>query len=304
MSKKNHVGTSTSSFGVTSRRNHDSSKFYDSNLYNGKRINEKVEYVENEIPEKYLNKLFCKSSEDMSELPDNSVHLMVTSPPYNACKEYDEDLTLDEYLYLLKTILSETFRVLVPGGRVCINIANLGRKPYIPLHSHIIRIMDDIGFLMRGEIIWDKSVGGGTAWGSWKSAANPVLRDQHEYILVFCKQTFTRKKPINRENTISKKEFLDYTKSIWKFSPESAKKIGHPAPFPEELPYRCIQLFTYKNEVVLDPFIGAGTTALSSLKTHRKFVGYDIKEEYVEIAEERIKEYLSQTTLKDDFDVK
>ncbi len=276
--------------------------FYDSNLYNGKRIDDKkIEFVENEIPNKYLNKIFCKSSERMDELPDDSVHLMVTSPPYNACKDYDDNLTLEDYLLLLENVFEETYRVLVPGGRACINIANLGRKPYIPLHSHVIQIMQKIGFLMRGEIIWDKNVGGGTAWGSWKSAANPVLRDQHEYILVFCKDTFSRKDSKEKENTITKKEFLEFTKSIWNFQPESAKKIGHPAPFPEELPYRCIQLFTFKDDVVLDPFIGSGTAAISAVKTGRKYVGYDIKKEYVEIAEKRITKYLSQTSLKDDF---
>ncbi len=295
-----HNGTTTSSFGVSSRENHDSSVFYDSSLYDGKRVEDKkFEFVENEIPSKNLNKIFCKSSENMEELPDNSVHLMVTSPPYNACKDYDEDLTLKEYLSLLEAVFEETYRVLITGGRACINIANLGRKPYLPLHSHIIRIMEDIGFLMRGEIIWNKNIGGGTAWGSWKSAANPVLRDKHEYILVFCKNTFSRKDSRKKENTILKDEFLEFTKSIWDFKPESAKKIGHPAPFPEELPYRCIQLFSFKDDVILDPFIGSGTTAISALKSDRKYVGYDNNQEYVEMARERIEEYLSQKTLKD-----
>ena len=123
----------------------------------------------------------------MDELPDNSVHQMITSPPYNASKEYDENLSLREYLDLLYSVWQETYRVLVWGGRACINIANLGRKPYIPLHSYIIDAMQKIGFLMRGEIIWNKaaSASPSTAWGSWCSASNPVLRDIHEYILVF-----------------------------------------------------------------------------------------------------------------------
>ncbi|MFP3871694.1 MAG: DNA-methyltransferase [Candidatus Natronoplasma sp.] len=235
----------------------------------------------------------------MGELPDRSIHLMVTSPPYNACKEYDENLTLDEYLSLLKNVFEETYRVLVPGGRVCLNIANLGRKPYIPLHSHVIDLMTEIGFIMRGEIIWDKNIGGGTAWGSWKSPSNPVLRDQHEYILVYSKDTLSRKNPHNRESTITKEEFLDYTKSVWGFSPESAKEVGHPAPFPEELPSRCIKLFTFKDEVILDPFIGSGTTALAALKSDRKYVGYDIKKEYVKLAEERIDKFESQQRIDD-----
>lgn len=294
---KNH-GTATSSFGVSSRRNHDSSVFYNSNLYNGKRVDDKkIDFVENEIPKENINRVFCKSSENMEELPDNSVHLMVTSPPYNACKDYDEDLTLNEYLSLLENVFEETYRVLVTGGRACINIANLGRKPYLPLHSHVIQIMENIGFLMRGEIIWDKNIGGGTAWGSWQSAANPVLRDQHEYILVFCKNTFSRKDSRKKENTITKDEFLEFTKSIWTFSPESAKKIGHPAPFPEELPYRCIQLFSFKDDVILDPFLGSGTTAISALKSERKYVAYDNNKEYVEDARKRIEKYMNQKSL-------
>jgi len=274
--------------------------FYNSNLYNGRRLDEQnIEYTENEIPEQYLDKVLCKSSEEMDELPDKSVHLVVTSPPYNVCKEYDEDLTLEEYLCMLKNVFKESYRVLVPGGRVCLNIANLGRKPYIPLHSHIIRLMDVIGFIMRGEIIWDKNLGGGTAWGSWKSPANPVLRDQHEYILVYSKETLSRKNPYNREITITKQEFLDYTKSIWSFSPESAKKIGHPAPFPEELPYRCIQLFTFRGEVVLDPFIGSGTTAAVSIRSDRRYVGYDINENYVDMAKKRLDKIKSQQRLDD-----
>ena len=184
-------GTKTSSFGTPGRINHDSSKFYNSKLYQGLNKEKKnVKYIENPIEEKNINKIFCKSSESMDELPGNSVHLMVTSPPYNVGKDYDDNLSLDEYRKLLKRIFKETYRVLVPGGRACINIANLGRKPYIPLHSFIIEDMHEIGFLMRGEIIWDKgsSASPSTAWGTWLKANNPVLRDVHEYILVFSKE--------------------------------------------------------------------------------------------------------------------
>jgi len=282
-------GTKTSSFGVSKRENHDSSMFYNSGLYEGKNKTEEIVYIENKIDEKYLDRVFCKSSEKMEELPDNSVHLMVTSPPYNVGKEYDKNLTLEEYRRLLKTVFGDVFRVLVTGGRACVNVANVGRKPYIPFHSYIIQDMLDIGFLMRGEIIWDKSASSGvsTAWGSWKSATNPTLRDVHEYILIFSKGSFSRERH-DKENTISSKEFLEFTKSIWKFPAESAKKVGHPAPFPVELPYRLLQLYTFKGDVVLDPFIGSGTTAIASLRTGRHFIGYDNKEEYVELANKRI----------------
>ncbi|MHB1830595.1 MAG: DNA-methyltransferase, partial [Candidatus Micrarchaeaceae archaeon] len=179
-------GTKTSSFGVSVRANHDSSKFYGSKLYKNNKEKE-IEFKEVPLSSKSIDRIFCCSSERMKELPDNSVHLMITSPPYNVGKDYDKNLSLDEYLGLLKRVLKETHRVLATGGRVAINVANIGRKPYIPLHSHIIQIAHALGFSMRGEIIWNKSASSGTsfAWGSWKSAANPVLRDVHEYILVF-----------------------------------------------------------------------------------------------------------------------
>ncbi|NPB03120.1 MAG: site-specific DNA-methyltransferase [Thermotogae bacterium] len=283
-------GTKTSRFGVSERVNHDSSEFYASRLYEDFPTEKRVKYVENRIPKEYLNTIFCKSSENMEELPDNSIHLMVTSPPYNVGKEYDKNLSFSEYRSFLRRVWREVHRVLVPGGRVCINVANLGRKPYIPLHAFIIQDMLEIGFLMRGEIIWDKgtSAGSSTAWGSWMSAKNPTLRDTHEYILVFSKDTFGRENPYNRESTISREEFLEFTKSVWRFPAVSAKKIGHPAPFPEELPYRCIQLYTFKGEIVLDPFMGSGQTAIAAMKTGRYYVGYEISREYVDLANRRI----------------
>jgi site-specific DNA-methyltransferase (adenine-specific) len=286
-------GTATSSFGTPGRIGHDSSIFYKSRLYEGINKGNTVKFTENSIPENFRNQIFCKSSEQMSELPDNSIHLMITSPPYNASKDYDDNLSLDEYLGLLKRVWQETYRVMVTGGRVCINIANLGRKPYIPLHSYIIEDMQDIGFLMRGEIIWNKasSASSSTAWGSWMSAANPVLRDIHEYILVFSKDSFSRKRE-ERENTICKEDFLEWTKSVWTFPAVSAKKIGHPAPFPEELPYRLIHLYSFKGDVILDPFAGSGTTCLSALKSERDYIGYDINQEYIELANRRFREYI------------
>jgi len=297
---KRKNGTQTSAFGTPGRINHDSSKFYNSKLYEGINNGKDVEYIENQIAPQNINKVFCKSSERMSELPDNSIHLMVTSPPYNVGKEYDENLSLKEYRELLRRVFRETYRVLVPGGRACINVANLGRKPYIPLHSYIIEDMQSIGFLMRGEILWDKgsSASPSTAWGTYLKANNPVLRDIHEYILVFCKDSFTRLNPRKRKSTISKEEFLEFTKSVWKFAAERASKVGHPAPFPVELPYRLIQLYTFEDEIVLDPFVGSGTACIAALKTKRRYVAYDIDKKYCDLAEKRIKEFLQeQTTL-------
>lgn len=291
-------GTATSAFGTPGRINHDSTKFYESRLYEDLKKGEKVKYIENEIPQENINRIYRKSSENMTELPDNSVHLMITSPPYNVTKEYDEDLSLDEYRNLLKNVWKETYRVLVPGGRACINVANLGRKPYIPLHSYIIEDMDALGYLMRGEIIWNKasSASPSTAWGSWLSAANPVLRDIHEYILVFSKNSFSRKKD-KKENTIKKDEFLEWTKSVWTFPAVSAKQVGHPAPFPEELPHRLMQLYTFKGDVILDPFVGSGTTCLSAVKDDRNYVGYDVDPKYVKLSEERISAFTKQQLL-------
>lgn len=293
---KRKIGTKTSPFGSPGRVNHDSSLFYKSKLYEEFKVVESDEYYEARIDSKFLNKVFCKSSEEMQELPDNSVHLMVTSPPYNVGKEYDNDLSFSEYRKFLKKVFTETYRVLVPGGRACINVANLGRKPYIPLHAYIIEDMLEIGFLMRGEIVWDKgsSSSSSTAWGTFLKAENPVLRDVHEYILVFSKGMFKRKNPYNRKSTISKEEFLEFTKSIWRFPAERASKVGHPAPFPIELPYRLIQLYTFEGEVVLDPFAGSGTTCIAALKTKRRFVAYEINRSYCNLAEKRIHMYMEK----------
>src|SRR3989338_1142152 len=291
-------GTQTSAFGTSSRINHDATNFYNSKMYNGLNGNKKDHFEkENQLSKEILNKVFCSSSENMKELPDNSVHLMITSPPYNVGKEYDKDLSLEEYLTLLRNVFKEVKRVLVTGGRVCINVANLGRKPYLPLHSAIIQIMTELGFLMRGEIIWDKSASAGTstAWGSWKSAKNPTLRDVHEYILIFSKDNYSR--PNKKKDSISKEEFMEFTKSIWTFPATSARKIGHPAPFPEELPRRLIELYSFEGDVILDPFIVSGQTAIASIKAKRNYVGYDIDKQYCELAQKRIKEITEQTKL-------
>ena len=291
--KKKVRKTHTSSFGTVGRESHDASPFYSSQLYKNQPLEQPVKYHENPLPSHCINKIFKKSAETMDELPDNSIHLMICSPPYNSSKEYDKDLSLEEYLEFLNRVWIEVKRVLIPGGRACINIANLGRKPYIPIHSYIINSMQQLGFLMRGEIIWDKlaSAGTSTAWGSWKSASNPTLRDVHEYILIFSKNQYKREKVDKRFNTISRDEFLENTKSVWTFPTESAKRIGHPAPFPVELPYRLIQLYSYRGDVVLDPFIGSGQTAIAALKSHRNYIGYEIEPSYVDLANKRIQDF-------------
>ncbi len=299
-------GSETSSFGSPSRANHDSSKFYNSRLYEGfSKGNDNVDFHENPLPSGSIDNIFCKSAEKMTELPDKSVHLMVTSPPYNVGKLYDKDMSLEEYRSFLLSVWKEVHRVLVPGGRICINIANLGRKPYIPLHAFIIEDLLSIGFLMRGEVIWDKgaTASSSVAWGTYLSAKNPVLRDAHEYILIFSKDTFTRGIKDKMKSTMSKNDFVELTKSVWAFNAESATKVGHPAPFPVELPARCIKLYTFEEEVVLDPFMGSGTTAVASIELNRHFVGYDIDREYIKIAEKRVRELIDrkkQQTLQEE----
>lgn len=296
MKKEN--GTSTSAFGTNGRINHDSTRFYNSKLYREMASQKILDYNENQLPKEYTNKVILGTAENMKEIPDNSVHLMITSPPYNVSKEYDEDLSLQQYLELLRNSFMETFRVLVNGGRACINVANLGRKPYIPLSDYISRIMIELGFNMRGEIIWNKaaSASPSTAWGSWMSASNPTLRDIHEYILVFSKGDYSRKRD-HKENSISKADFMSWTKSIWTMNAESAKRVGHPAPFPIELPYRLINLYSFRDDIILDPFMGSGTTAIAAAQSGRKYVGYEINPDYITLCEKRINKYLDQLEL-------
>ncbi len=291
MTKRKRKSTRTSAFGAPGRISHDSSDFYASRLYQDQSDPEPVEYVEQAVPSEVLDQIIPKTAEQMGDLPDCSIHLMVTSPPYNVRKEYDEDLTLDEYLDLLRRVFQETRRVLVPGGRACINLANLGRRPYLPLHIYVIQLMLETGFLMRGEIIWDKgpSASASTAWGSWMSATNPVLRDVHEYILVFSKDSFSRPGE-GKESTIQKEDFLDWTKSVWSFPAASARQVGHPAPFPEDLPRRLIELYSFRGDVVLDPFCGSGTTCLAARGAERHFVGYEIDSGYVVLARKRLED--------------
>ena len=140
---------------------------------------------------------------------------------------------------------------------------------------------------MRGEIIWEKGAGAGTstAWGSWMSATNPTLRDTHEYVLIFTKGKYGRKKGTN---TITRDQFLEYTKSVWRFSPENAKKVGHPAPFPVELPYRCIQLYSFEGDVVFDPFAGSGSSAIAAIRSGRDYLMIDNNKEYIKIMKKRV----------------
>ncbi|MEE9297667.1 MAG: site-specific DNA-methyltransferase [Acidimicrobiia bacterium] len=280
------MATETASFGSGKRENHDASAFYRRRLLEHAPATTTGE--PQVPPDEILDALFCSSSEKMTEIPDDCVALMVTSPPYNVGKEYDDDLSLGEYLELLTRVLAETVRVLEPGGRVAVNVANLGRKPYLPLNHHVAGILQDLGLLLRGEIVWQKAqgAGGSCAWGSWRSAKNPTLRDVHEYVVVASKGAYRRSR-IGRD-TITKGEFLEATTSVWTIKPASARRVGHPAPFPVELPRRLIELYTFEGDLVLDPFIGSGTTAVAAIESGRHFVGYDNDPAYLEIARARV----------------
>lgn len=279
--------TATRSFGTGKREAHDSSAFYGRKLFAARVSPRSLEKV-NEIPPNLLNRVYQHSSEEMMELPDNSVAFMVTSPPYNVGKDYDPDLSLKEYLEFLSKVLEETQRVLVPGGRIAFNVANLGRKPYIPLNGYVAAIAERLGLFMRGEIIWvkGKGAGGSCAWGSWMSAGNPSLRDLHEYVLIFSKDRFDR--PVRGNSTISRDEFMAATTSVWHIPPESARRVGHPAPFPVALVERLIHLYTFEGDVVLDPFMGSGSTAVAAVQTGRHYVGYEIDPRYIAICDDRV----------------
>lgn len=239
----------------------------------------------------------------MKQLLDETIQLVITSPPYNVTKTYDQNLTLQEYLKLLEATIKECYRVLVPNGIIAINIANVGRKPYIPLDSYIIQILIQQNFTIFQEIIWNKeaSAGGSCAWGSWQSASNPSLRDVHEYIIlgIKAKNTTDVRIPLEPMPEFSQKvegkqikvNIDELLTNIWSFPTESAKRVNHPAPFPVELPLRLIKLFSRTNDIILDPFIGSGSVAIAALVTQRHFVGYEIGPEYIQIAHERIEAF-------------
>lgn len=260
-----------------------------------------------------VDQLFCADARTMTpdQVADRSVALLVTSPPYFTGKEYETDLAAGhvpssyvEYLEMIYDVLAICLTKLEPGGRMAINVANLGRKPYRSLSADLISILqDDLGMLLRGEIIWQKArgAGGSCAWGSFRSPQNPVLRDVTERVIVASKGRFDRavKRPIREQRglphqaTIETEDFLEATIDVWEMPSASATRIGHPAPFPVDLPRRLIDLYTYSDDLVLDPFIGSGTTAVAAIEAGRHYVGFDTEQSYIELAEQRILETLA-----------
>ncbi|MDP9067436.1 MAG: site-specific DNA-methyltransferase [Actinomycetota bacterium] len=294
--------TSTSEFGVGRRESHDSSAFY--SRFALPEISSDDEVRVN--PAHVLDRIYQGDSRNMTELADNSVALVVTSPPYFAGKEYEQALgeghvpaTYLDYLEMLEEVFAECARKLEPGGRMAINVANLGRRPYRSLAADITTILQDrLRLLLRGEIIWVKGQGasGSCAWGSFQSPSNPVLRDLTERVIVASKGRFDRalarreraRRDLPSEVSIFKDDFMEATTDVWEIPTESATRVNHPAPFPVELPERLIQLYTYRDDVVLDPFMGSGSTAVAAVRSERHFVGYDTDADYVVAARKRV----------------
>ncbi len=298
--------TATSNFGVSRRENHDASGFY------GRFHAPEVSDDATVLPPKPIEEPFQHGdARHMDAVADGSVALVVTSPPYFAGKQYEEELEREgvpasylEYLQLLTDVFAECVRKLEPGGRIAVNVANLGRKPYRSLSADVIRILqDDLGLLLRGELIWQKGEGasGSCAWGSFRSATNPVLRDITERVIVASKGRFDRARSVKEraaaelpyESTLMTDDFMALTLDVWQIPPESARRVNHPAPFPVELPKQLIRLYTFKDDLVLDPFMGSGSTLVAAAVLDRRYVGYDLDDEYTDIARHRVTDALS-----------
>jgi site-specific DNA-methyltransferase (adenine-specific) len=298
------MATRTQTFGAGKRESHDASDFYarftPPNISKDETVN----------PCRAADQLIVGDARDMHAVDDNSVALVVTSPPYFAGKEYELALgeggipaSYLEYLGMLRDVFAECVRVLEPGGRIAVNVANLGRKPYRSLAGDVTTILqDELALLLRGEIIWRKAKGasGSCAFGSYLKASNPVMRDVTERVIVASKGRFNRAiEPKRREamglpyeSTISKDEFFAAAIDVWEMRPESARRVKHPAPFPVELPERLIRFHTYVGDVVLDPFLGSGSTAVAAARNQRRYVGYDTDPAYVDIAHARLEDEL------------
>ena len=300
-----HPGTRTASFGVGRRENHDASAFYA--RFTPPALSDDDTVADLDLADAGIDDGCLQGdSRHMAQVPDDSVALVVTSPPYFVGKEYELDLADEavpasylEYLELLRDVFAECVRVLEPGGRIAVNVANLGRRPWRSLAADVTRILqDDLGLLLRGEVVWQKADGatGSVAWGSFRKATNPVLRDMTERVVIASKGRFDRARPaaqraaegLPHQSTITTDEFMEATLDVWRIDAEQATRVGHPAPFPVDLPRRLIDLYTYRDDVVLDPFMGSGSTLVAAVRSGRRGVGYDLDPDFVALAAERV----------------
>ncbi len=297
--RRARAATATANFGSGRREGHDATAFYD------RFVAPEISADSTVAPPTDVDVIHAHDARDMAKVASNSVALVVTSPPYFAGKAYEEELGVDgvpadyfEYLDLLHDVFAECKRVLEPGGRIAVNVANLGRRPYRSLSGDITQILQDLGLLLRGEVVWWKgrAAGGSCAWGTFQRPSNPVLRDITERVVIASKGRFDRAIPPTKRaeaglpstTTISRDEFMEATTDLWEIGPESATRVGHPAPFPVELPRRLIELYTYEGDLVLDPFMGSGSSAVAAVRTGRHYVGFDTDPDYIEIAERRV----------------
>ncbi len=299
--------TATSNFGAGGREGHDASAFYD-------RFRAPEISTDDRVPppQPIVEPFVHGDARAMDAIDEGSVALVVTSPPYFAGKQYEEELEREgvpasylEYLQLLTDVFAECVRKLEPGGRIAVNVANLGRKPYRSLSADVIRILEhDLGLLLRGELIWQKGEGtsGSCAWGSFRGASNPVLRDISERVIIASKGRFDRARTVAQraaqglphESTLTTDEFMALTLDVWSIPPERARRVGHPAPFPVELPDQLIRLYTFADDLVLDPFMGSGSALVAAALLGRRYIGYDLDDSYVEIARRRVAEALAE----------
>ena len=251
----------------------------------------------NLFPKTLTNKIICADSlVQLKKIPDNSVDLIFTSPPYNFGMNYtkiDDSSDWDNYFEQLFKIFEECIRVLKYSGRIVINIMPAFGN-YVPTHHFISNFFVSKKMIWKGEIIWEKNNYNCnyTTWGSWKSPSSPYLKYTWEFLEIFCKGDL-KKVGKKTDIDIDENSFKEWVTAKWVIPPETQmKKYGHPAMFPEELAYRVLKLFSYKNDVVLDPFCGTGTTCLVAKKTNRFYLGIDISENYCKIAKDRLHESL------------
>tara|TARA_B100000029_G_scaffold466006_1_gene501103 strand:+ start:780 stop:1694 length:915 start_codon:yes stop_codon:yes gene_type:complete len=262
----------------------------------------KFNSTNNELPHEYENKIIAGDSlKILKKLPDNCIDIIVTSPPYNFGLDYSGHVDTDvwkNYFDTLFQIFDECIRVVKYGGRIVVNVQPLF-SDYIPSHHIISNFFFNKGLIWKGEVLWEKNNYNCkyTAWGSWKSPSSPYLKYTWEFLEIFCKGNL--KKSGNKEDIdISDEEFKSWVNAKWALAPQSnMSKYGHPAMFPVKLVERVLKLFSYKNDIVLDPFNGAGTTTLVAHQLKRRYLGIDISKDYCKTAKTRIKEELKQIKL-------